>query len=41
MIETLIATAIIVGQIEVGPNIIRTEYLTPNEQIVVVEEDRN
>jgi hypothetical protein len=40
MIE-LLAFAMIVGQVEIGPGLIQTEYLQNSTEIVVVVEDRN
>ena len=40
MIE-LFAFAMIVGQVEIGPGLIQTEYLQNSTEIVVVVEDRN
>lgn len=40
MIETLLAAALIIGQIEVAPNVIQTEYLV-NGIVVTEVEDRN
>ena len=40
MIE-LLAFALIVGQVEIGPGLIQTEYLQNSTEIVVVVEDRN
>lgn len=37
----LLAFSLIVGQTEVGPNIIQTEYLHNSTEIVTVIEDRN
>lgn len=37
----LLAFAMIVGQTEIGPNIIQTEYLNNSTEIVTVIEDRN
>lgn len=37
MIETLFAS-LIVGQSIIGPNVIQTEYLTPNQQIITIQE---
>jgi hypothetical protein len=36
MIELLVAT--IVGQSIIGPNVMQTEYLTPNQQIITIQE---
>ncbi len=36
MIELLVAT--IVGQSIIGPNLMQTEYLTPNQQIITIQE---
>jgi hypothetical protein len=41
MIESLLAFAMIVGQVEIGPNIIQTEYLVNSTEIVTQVEDRN
>lgn len=41
MIETLLAFALIVGQKEIAPNVIQTEYLHNSTEIVTVIEDRN
>jgi hypothetical protein len=40
MIE-LLAFALIVGQTEIGPGLIQTDYLTNSTEIVTVIEDRN
>lgn len=40
MIE-LLAAALIIGQVEIAPGIIRTEYLNKDHQVVVIEEDRD
>jgi hypothetical protein len=40
MIE-LLTVAMIVGQIEIGPGIIQTDYLNNSTEIVTVIEDRN
>lgn len=40
MIETLLAVALIVGQVEIAPNVIQTEYLV-NDIVVTEVEDRN
>ena len=40
MIE-LLAFAMIVGQVEIGPGLIQTDYLQNSTEIVVVVEDRN
>jgi hypothetical protein len=37
MIETLFAS-LIVGQSIIGPNVIQTEYLTHNQQIITIQE---
>lgn len=37
----LLAFAMIVGQAEIAPNVIQTEYLHNSTQIVTVIEDRN
>ena len=37
MIETLIAS-VIVGQALIGPNLLRTDYLTPANQIITIQE---
>ena len=39
MIE-LLAAAYIIGQVQTGPYIIRTEYLNEDHEIIVIEEDR-
>jgi len=39
MIE-LLAAAYIVGQVQIAPNIIRTEYINEDKEIIVIEEDR-
>jgi hypothetical protein len=41
MIETLLAFALIVGQKEIAPNVIQTEYLVNSTEIVTEVEDRN
>jgi hypothetical protein len=40
MIE-LLAAAFIIGQVEIAPGIIRTEYLNEDHQVIVIEEDRD
>jgi hypothetical protein len=40
MIETLLAVALIIGQKEIAPNVIQTEYLV-NGVVVTEVEDRN
>lgn len=40
MIETLLAVALVVGQVEIAPNVIQTEYLV-NDIVVTEVEDRN
>ncbi|MGA1713554.1 MAG: hypothetical protein ACO4CS_19905 [bacterium] len=40
MIELLTA-ALIIGQVEIAPGIIRTEYLNEYHQVIVEEEDRD
>jgi hypothetical protein len=40
MIE-LLAFALIVGQTEIGPGLIQTDYLTNSTEIVTVIEDHN
>ena len=40
MIETLLAFALIIGQKEIAPNVIQTEYLV-NDVVVTEVEDRN
>ena len=40
MIETLLAVALVVGQVEIAPNVIQTEYLV-NGVVVTEVEDRN
>ena len=37
MIELLIASTI-VGQSIIGPNLLRTDYLTPADQIITIQE---
>jgi hypothetical protein len=38
--ETLLAFALIVGQVEIAPNVIQTEYLV-NDIVITEVEDRN
>ena len=40
MIE-LLAFAMIVGQVEIGPGLIQTEYLQNSTEIVTIVEDRD
>jgi hypothetical protein len=40
MIETLLAVALIIGQKEIAPNVIQTEYLV-NDIVITEVEDRN
>jgi hypothetical protein len=40
MIE-LLAAAYIIGQVQIGPNIIRTEYINEDKEIIIIEEDRD
>jgi hypothetical protein len=39
MIE-LLAAAYIVGQVQISPYIIRTEYINEDKEIIIIEEDR-
>lgn len=39
MIE-LLAAAYIIGQVQVAPHIIRTEYLNEDHEVIVIEEDK-
>jgi hypothetical protein len=45
MIETLIASTFatalsstIIGQVLIGPNLLRTDYLTPTDQVITIQE---
>jgi hypothetical protein len=40
MIETLLAVALVVGQVEIAPGIIQTEYLV-NDLVITEVEDRD
>jgi hypothetical protein len=40
MIE-LLAAAYIIGQVQIAPNIIRTEYINEDKVIIIIEEDRD
>ena len=40
MIE-LLAAAYIIGQVQIAPNIIRTEYINEDRVIIIIEEDRD
>ncbi len=40
MIETLLAVALVVGQVEIAPGIIQTDYLV-NDLVITEVEDRN
>lgn len=37
----LIATALIVGQVQIGPGVIQVDYLNESNEIVTVIEDRD
>ena len=39
MIE-LLAAAYIIGQVEIAPGIIRTEYLNEDHQVIVIEKEK-
>ena len=42
MIELLaLPFALIVGQVEIGPGVIQTEYLQNSTEIITIIEDRN
>ncbi len=41
MIESLLAFAMVVGQVEIAPNVIQTQYLVNSGEIVTVVEDKN
>jgi len=41
MIESLLAFALVVGQVEIGPNKVQTQYLVNSGEIVTVVEDKN
>jgi len=40
MIE-LLAAAYIIGQVQIAPNIIRTEYINEDKEIIIIEENRD
>jgi hypothetical protein len=40
MIE-LLAAAYIIGQVQIAPNIIRTEYINEDKEIIIIEEDKD
>lgn len=39
--ETLLAFALIVGQVQIAPNIVQTDYLVNSTEIVTIVEDRD
>lgn len=39
--ETLLAFALVVGQVQIAPNIVQTDYLVNSTQIVTIVEDRD
>lgn len=41
MIESLLAFAMVVGQVEIAPNVIQTQYLVNSGEIVTVVENKN